>query len=143
MRRDQLARDLGERLVDECRLGVERGGQRLERRRARGQFLAVACELELRIDALAPDVGEVVDIQAREVARLVGRAQAAERPSERVVAAGRRERCEPGPFGQELAADDAQRKARIATLQEADRGLDRRNVALRMLQKVRDRRWDR
>ena len=122
-----------ERFVDERRLAVERRGERLEGRRARGQLLAVARELEVRIDAMAPNVGEVVDIEAREIARLVRRAEAAERPGERVVAGRRRcELREPRAFGQELAPDDPQRQARVAALQEPDRGGHGRHVARRV-----------
>ena len=86
MRRDELARELRERFVDERRLAVERRRERLERRCAGRELLAVARELEVRVDAEPPDVGEIVDEQAREIARLIGRAEAAERPGERIVA---------------------------------------------------------
>ena len=138
---DQVARERRERFVHERRLAVERRSERLEGRRARGQLLAVARELEVRIDALSPDVGEVVDVEAREITRLVRRAEAAERPRERVVAARRRcELREPRAFGQELAPDDPQRQARVATLQEPNRGCHRRHVAGGYAEKVCDRR---
>src|SRR5204862_162211 len=76
------------RLVDERRLGLERLVQRVERRHARGEPLAVARELEARVDAFAPDVGEIVDVEAREVARLLSRAERAERRRELLVERG-------------------------------------------------------
>src|SRR5688572_3948531 len=106
MPRNELARDLIERLVDQSRLAKQRCLERLERRRARGEALAVASELELRIDPIAPRVGQVVDVEAREVACLVGRAEGAESGAQGVVAGccGFGERREPRPFGKEASS---------------------------------------
>ena len=136
LRGEQFARELIERFVDERGLAGQRLVQRIEGRRARGEPLAVARELEARVDAEAPDVGEVVDVQAGEVARLLGRAQRAEGRVDLLV-----ERLfEARPFGKEGAADDAKGQARIAALQEADRRLHGVRVALGMREEVRDRR---
>ena len=56
---------------------------------------------------------------------------------------GRRRRAqmsEARAFGKERAPDDAQRQARVAALQEANRGLHRVDVALGVGEEVRDRR---
>src|SRR4030095_934414 len=84
--RDEGARELVERVVDECRLvAFERRAQRLERGRARGGALPLARELETRVDACAPDVREIVDVEAREVTRLLGGAERSERRRELLV----------------------------------------------------------
>src|SRR5690606_33371324 len=110
--------------------------------RARGEPLRVTRELEARIDADAPDVREIVDIEAREIARLFGRAERAESRGELVVCVciAVCEMREPRAFGQIRAPDDAQREARIAALQEAHGGLDGVYVALGVREEVRDRR---
>jgi hypothetical protein len=117
VRRDQLAGDCVERLVHQRRLVVQRFVQGLESRGAGGEPLAVAGELEARVDAFAPGVGEVVDVEAGEVARLLGRAERAEGRGQRLVAAllalsGRwAEVREARAFRQEAAPDDAEREA--------------------------------
>src|SRR6185295_16155673 len=144
LRRYELARELVERFVDERRLALERFVQRIERRRARGEPFGVTCELEARVDAGTPNVREIVDIEARQVAGLLGRAERAERRRELLVDVGvlrRRRRAkvrEPRPLGQERAADDPQREARIAALQEADRRLHRFDVTLGMREEMCD-----
>ncbi len=135
LRRDELARQFVERGVDQRGLGRECLVQRIERRRARREALAVTRELEVRVDADAPDVGEVVDVEAREVARLLGGAEIAERRVNVFV-----ERlCEARSFGQERAAHDAEGQARVAALQEADGRLDRRRVTIGVREEVLDR----
>jgi hypothetical protein len=126
--------------ADERRFAVERRGERLERRRTGRQLLAVARELELRIDADPPYVGQIVDVQAREVARLIRRAEGAECPSERIVGRRRREVGEARAFWQKLAADDAQRQARVAALQKPDGPVDGCDVAWCTGEKRGDRR---
>ena len=143
MARVQLAREVVEQVVDERGLARERLGQRIERGRARGQLLAVARELEVPGDAIADHVGEVVDIEAREVARAVRGPEPAERPAERVLVVGARtgvDRLEPRALGQQLAADDPQRQARIAALEEPDHRVDGADVRLAVLEEVGDRR---
>jgi len=85
--RDQLGRELVEHRVDQARRALERVAQRREAGRARGELLPVARELEVGVDAIAQDVGEIVDVEAREVLRLVRGAEAAERPRERILVA--------------------------------------------------------
>ncbi len=104
--------------------------QRLERRRARRELLAVARELEARVDAERA--------RRRRDRRRTGSRDSAPDRSCRACRtprrAARRRRVgamaaqmgEARPFGQERAADDAQREARVAALQEANRRLHRR-----------------
>jgi hypothetical protein len=110
--------------------------QRIERGGTGRQLLAVSRELEARIDALPPDVGEVIDEEACQIARLLGGAECAERGLNVFVERWRETR----PLGKKRPADDTKRQARIATLQEADGGLDRFDVTLGIREEVGDRR---
>ena len=133
--RAEFARELVERFVDERGFAGQRLVQRIECRRACSELLAVARELEARIDAEPPHVGEVVDVQAREITRLLRRAERAERGMDLLV-----ERLlEARALRQKRAPDDAKRQARIAALQEADRRFHGVGVALGVLEKVSDR----
>ena len=118
--------------------------QRIERRGARGEAFAVTGELEARIDAFAPDVGEIVDEEAREITGLLGGAERAEGGRQVFVERGMFGRgggsdVKARTLGQERASDDAKGQARVAPLQEADRRLHRVDVALGVREKVRDR----
>ena len=119
--------------------------QRFERRGACGESLAIARELEAWVDADAPNVGEVVDVQAREVTSLLRRAEGAERGQQllverRMLARGRRaQMLEAWPFGKKRAPDDTKCQARIATLQEPNGRAHSVHVKLGMLKKVSDR----
>src|SRR5688572_13967463 len=100
--------------------------KRIERGRARRQALAITRQLEARVDADLPHVREIVDVEAGEVARLLGGAERAEGGGDLFVVS----LCEARAFRQIGAADDAECQARIAPLQEADGRLDRGGVAL-------------
>src|SRR6185295_15607007 len=104
---------------------LERLPQRIERRGAGRQALAVARQLEAGIDALADRVGEVVHVEAGDVPRAILQAEVAERPGERVLVAVRGQRGEARALGQEGPAGDAQRQLRIGAAQEADRRVHR------------------
>ena len=136
LRGDQLARDFVDRFVDQCGLARQCLVQRIERGCARCEALAVARQLEARIDAVAPHVGEIVDVQACEIPRLLGGTQRAERGHDVFVV----RLLEAWAFRQKRAADDAERQRGITALQEADRWLNRVGVAIGVRQKVPDRR---
>ena len=120
--------------------------QRFERGGACGESLAIAHELEAWVDAEPPNIGEVVDVQAREITSLLRRAQGAERGQQllverRMLARGTRaQMLEARPFGKERAPDDTKCQARIATLQEPNGRPYSVHVKLGMLKKVSDRR---
>jgi len=95
------------------------------------------------MDPIADRVRDVVDIQARQVLRAIPDAEPAERPAQRILVARARplfDHRKPRPLGQQLAVDDAMREPAIAALQEADDCVDRREVAIRVREQVRDRR---
>ncbi|MFO0632956.1 MAG: hypothetical protein U0168_08915 [Nannocystaceae bacterium] len=126
--------------VDDRGWSLERGVDRRKARRRRGQAFAVARQLEVRVDAVADRIGDVVDEQAREVLGAIEHAQLSERPRQRVVVVvvvgqGR----EATALGQQLAADDAQREAGIAALQQRHHRLDQRDDAGTVALQVRDR----
>ena len=102
-------------VVDERRLAGQCLVQRVEGGGARGESFAVARELEARVDADAPDVGEVVDVEAREVARLLRRAERAEgRSAISACSLEKRVRCaKRGPSGRN--ARPTMRKARLGS----------------------------
>ena len=118
--------------------------QRIERRRARGEPLAVARELEARVDAVAPrrrrgrrrrgSRGSAPDPSCR----------ACRTPRERLVArrAAPRRRDARSAALRAGTSRPTMRSARlgIAALQESDRRLDRLDVARRVREEVRDRR---
>src|SRR5256885_16725395 len=92
------------------------------------------------------NIGEVIDVQAREVTRLLRRAQGAERGQQllvepRMLARGRRaQMLEAWAFGKKRAPDDTKCQARIAALQEPNGRGHSVDVTLGMLEKVSDRR---
>jgi hypothetical protein len=143
MARVELRRQLVEQLVDQVGLALEGVAQWVERGRAGGQPLRVAGQLELGGDALADHVGEIVDVQAREVLRAVGDPEPTERPRERVVVGGAGatvDRREPRTLGEQVAPDDPQREPRIAALEEPHDVLDRRDVAVAVREEAGDHR---
>jgi hypothetical protein len=106
------------------------------------ELLAVARQREVGI--VAPQhVGQIVDVERRQVLRAIDHPQLAERPGQRIAVGlgGQRriDRGEPRTLGQEVARGDAQRQARVLALQEPDGRLDGRQVALALGQEVRDR----
>ena len=131
-------------LVDQRRRALERGAQRIERRRARRELLAVARQLEARVDAVADHVGEIVDVEAREVLGAIGDAERAERPRQRIVVvarrARRRARAKRGPSGSSSRPTMRSASAGIAALEEAHDGSTVVEVALAVREEVRDRR---
>ena len=140
MPRRELRRDLVQPAVDEGRRPVEGRAQAVEAGGARGERLAVARQLEARVDAVPHDVGEIVDVEAGQVLRAIDEPQRAEGPRQRLVGGIVRVACVAGALvaqhgearalGQEGAAGDAQREARVATLQEAHDRVDGREVAV-------------
>ena len=137
-------------VVDQIHRRGQRGGQRLEAGLAGGQTLAVAHELESRVDRVAQHVGQVVQVQRGQVASAVVHAQRPESPGHGVAAVLVHEhiqRREARPLGQEAAAGDAVRQRRVAPLQEGQhrgnggvitaelpcKGLNPRGVQLRWL----------
>ena len=139
MARLQLCGELVEDRIDQRGLALERALQRIERGRAGREPLAVARQLEVRRDAVADHVGDVIDIQAREVLRAIGHAEATERPRERIVVPLARDRVEPRAFGQQLSTDDAQCQPGISALEEPHDCIHRALVGLRVREEVRDR----
>ena len=110
---------------------AERRLQRIEGRLARRQRFGVAHEFEARVDAVADDVREVVEIQGGDVLGAILQPQRTEGPVERVAFAVPvvdvvLERCKARTFGQVVPRGDAMSQARIATLQKSNR---RRNRA--------------
>src|SRR5262245_18840142 len=83
---ERLERERLERPVDQVGRVRERLRERLERGLARGEAFGVTHELETLVDRVAQDVGDVVQVERREVPRAVGKAERAERPGERVSA---------------------------------------------------------
>jgi hypothetical protein len=108
----------------------------VEGSRARGEALGITGELEARVDADAPDIGEVIHVQARQVTCLFGGAQRAEGGLQSVILCLREARTlrQPG------ATHDAEREAGIPPLQETDGRLDSVGIKLGVSEEVRDRR---
>ena len=100
-----------------------------KRGRARRELLAVARQLEARIDAVADDVGEVVDEQAGEVARAVGRRRARRTPTPSGSSpspASASSAAKRGPSGRNARPTMRSARLGIAALQEPHDRLDRR-----------------
>src|SRR6185312_489814 len=97
------------RLVRQCLF------QRVERRCARCESLAVPSQLEAGIDTNSPDIREIIDIQARQVTRLLRRTQRTESSEQPLVGLRRLHRLsraqllEARPFREKRAPDDTQR----------------------------------
>ena len=130
----------GQAFVHQVGRGSERFGQRIETGLAGRQLLGVAHELEPAVDSIAQHVGEVVEVERREMARAILQAERAERPGERVAAVVvdiHVERAEARTLGEPVPADDAVRERRVVSLQEADRGADRRVVTLELGEEMR------
>jgi hypothetical protein len=129
---DRLERERLERPVHQVGRGRERLCERLEGGLARGELLGIADELEPVVHGVAHDVGDVVQVERRQVARAVREAERPERPGERVpsfLAGGvGLERVEAPSLGKELAGGDAVRERCVAPLQERDRRIDGRRV---------------
>ena len=114
--------------------------QVIERRLAGRQRFRIAHEFEARIDGVANDIGEVVEIQGGDVLGAILQPQRAEGPVERVAFALLTgdvviERCEAGTFGQVVPRSDAMREARVATLQKSDGRRDGCAVDLEVIRK--------
>ncbi len=92
-RRPASARPRARRAADRTWARSRRAARRSATARSRG------------CDAVADDVGEIVDVQAREVLRAVRDPEPAERPRQRIVVASpvARDGREPRPLGQEVA----------------------------------------
>ncbi len=126
-------------LIDQIQGRGQSLRERIEGRLALRQRLGVAHELEARVDAVAQHVGQIVQVQRGQVARLVLHAQRAKSPGQRVTAFCidiHIERLEARSLGQEGAAANAVRQRRVAPLQISDDRCDRRCIALELLQKL-------
>ena len=125
MPRQRFERQRVQRCIDQAVRRVERRVQLIERRLARRQRLRIAHELEARIDGIANDVGEVVEIQRGDVLGAILQSQRAEGPVERIAFALLAvdvviERCEARTFGQVVPRSDAMSQAGVAALQESN-----------------------
>ncbi len=117
---------------------IQRLVQAIERRLARGERLGVAHELEARVDGLANDVRDVVEIQRADVLRPILQPERAESPVERICLAlvggdVVLERGEARALRQVASGSDAMSKARVPALQESNDRRDRRLVDLEVL----------
>ncbi|MDT4848613.1 hypothetical protein FQZ97_827070 [compost metagenome] len=128
-------------LVDQREGRGEGGGHGREGGLAAGQRFCVAHKGKALVDRVAQHVGQVVEVERGDVARLVLHAQSAERPGQRVAAffAQRRvhvhlQRGEARAFGQQLARGDAVRQRRVPALQEGDHQADGGAVARELVE---------
>src|SRR5687767_9324174 len=101
--------------------------QVIERRLAGRQRFGVANELEARVDGVADDIRQVVEIEGGDVFRAILQPQGTEGPVQRitfalVVGSILSERSETGAFRQVVPRGDAMGEAWIATLQESNDG---------------------
>ena len=107
--------------------GIEAGG-------AGGQPLAVARELEARIDADAPDIGEVIHVEAGEVAGLLGRAEGAEGGQQMFIERARppqpRTGARSGGLREERRGRRCESEAGVAALQKPHGRFNRVDVML-------------
>src|SRR3954452_22317208 len=134
---DQLASDLIERRINEGRIASKRVMQEIECGGTGGQPLAVAGQLKSRVNANSPHISEVVDVQARQITRLLRRAQGAEGGEQLLAGA---EMLKARAFRKIGSTHDAKSEAGIAPLEKANRRFNRVGVALSVVQKVSDRR---
>ena len=146
MRGDRIACQPMQDLVDQRVRRGQCAGQRIEARLAHRQRLGIADEFEARVDRVAQHVGEVVQVQRRQMPCAIVQAERAEGPGQRVAAVivdVDIERGKARSFRQEAAADDAVRDRRIGALQKRDRRRDRRAIRRELLAKRIDTRRDR
>ena len=128
----------GERLqgrIDEVRWRRQGLGEQIELRLARRQALAIAHELEARVDRVADHIRQIVEIERGEVPRAIVGAERPERPAERVAVLARQiglERREPRPLGEPPPPRDAVREGRVPALQEGDDRVDGALVGLEL-----------
>ncbi len=136
----RLPGQLGQRLVDQVQRRGERLRQRVEGGLALRQRFGVAHELEARVDRVAQHIGNVVQVQRREVTCPVLHTERAEGPGQRVtsvVVDVDVERLEARAFGQEGAAADAVRQRGVAALQKGQRWRHRGPIAVEGFEKCR------
>src|SRR5450631_2882483 len=116
---------------------TERRLQLIERRLARRQRFCIAYELEARVDGIADDVREVIEIKGGNVLGAILQSQCTKGPVERVAFVFRvvnvaMERCIPRAFGQVTLRSGTVSQAGITTLQKANCGRDVGAVGLDM-----------
>ena len=136
--RQRLERQCMQGCIHQAVRRAERRVQLIECRLARRQRFRIAHELEARIDGIANDIGQVIEIQGGDVFGAILQSQCAEGPVERIACAVLVvdvviERCEARAFGQVMPRGDAMRQARITALQKSDDRRDGRAVGLEVL----------
>ena len=104
---------------------AERHLQLIERRLARRQRFRIAYEFEARVDGIANDVREVIEIKSGNVFGTILESQRTESPVERVAFAllaidEALERCKARAFGQVMPRSDTMSQAGITTLQKSN-----------------------
>src|ERR1700679_3310211 len=112
--------------------------QLIERRLTRRQRLRIAYELEARVDGIADDVREVIEIKGGNVFGAILQSQRTEGPVERVafmlpVVDAMLERRKAGAFGQVMPRSDTMGEAGITALQKSNGRRDCSAVGLEML----------
>ena len=117
---------------------LERGLQLIERRLARRQRFCIAHELEARVDGIADDVREVIEIKGGDVLGAILQPQRTKGPVERVAFVLLAvdvvlERCKARAFGQVMPRSDTMSQAGIATLQKSNGRRDCGAVGLEVL----------
>ncbi len=112
--------------------------QLIERRLARRQRFCIAHELEARVDGIADDVREIIEIQGGDVLGAILQPQRAKGPVEHVafmllIVGGVLERCKARTFRQVMPRRDAMGHAGVAALQKSNGRRDCRAVGLEVL----------
>lgn len=139
---DEFVREFVECCVHECGfVAFECGVQGIERWCARGELFVVVCEFEVWIDVVVLNVGEIVDVEVREIACLFGGVECVERGVELFVECamfGWMQVGEVWVFWQECVADDVQCEVWVVALQEMNCGFDCVDVMVGVCEEVCD-----
>src|ERR1700679_332103 len=114
---------------------TERGLQPIERRLARRQRFCIAYEFEARVDGVADDVREVVEIKGGNMLGAILQPERTKGPVEGVAFAmpavdGVLEGCKARAFGQVMPRSDTMSQAGITTLQKSNGRRDCSSVGI-------------
>ena len=130
---DRLEGECLQPLVHQIRRGRQSLVQRIERGLACRQRLGVAHKFKARVDRLAQHIGQVVEIQRRQMLGPLLNAQGAECPAQGVFACFADihiQRGKAAAFRQVTTGDDAVGERRVAALQKGDDRTDGAQVAI-------------
>ena len=128
MRRQHVERQCVQNCVDQIVWRIERRLQLIEPRLARRQRFRITHELKARIDGVANDVGEVIEIQGGDVLGTILQSECTKGPVESVVFL--RERREARTFRQKVPRRNTMSETGVSALQKPNGRLDGGAVGL-------------